>query len=109
MARIRRFEDQLDNLAGVEIAANEFGIRLVLLERHDGEVGVRHYGVTYGGDAFQKVEGVGGGGAGEGLDEYYARGRLGTRGVEASDADWHCDKLVEGFVKDKLWVTIGCG
>lgn len=42
------------------------------------------------GDAFQEVEGVGGGGAGEGLDEDYAGGRLGTGGVEALDTDWHC-------------------
>lgn len=96
MARVRRLEHQLNDFAGVEIAANEFGIRLVLLERHDGEVGVRHYGVAYRGDAFQKVEGVGGGGAGQGLDEDYARGGLRAGGVEALNADWHSDEMVEG-------------
>lgn len=70
----------------------------MLLERHDGEVGARHYGVAYRGDAFEEVEGVGGGGAREGLDEDYAGGGLRARGVEALDADWHCGERVERFL-----------
>lgn len=58
---------------------------------------MRHDGVTDCGDAFQEVEGVGGGGAGEGLDEDYAGGRLGTGGVEALDTDWHRGERVELF------------
>ena len=33
--------------------------------------------------------GGGGGGGGVGLDEGYVGGRLGTRGVEALDTEWH--------------------
>lgn len=40
---------------------------------------------------------MGGGGAGEGLDEDYAGGRLGTGGVEALDTDWHRGERVELF------------
>ena len=51
------------------------------------------------GDAFEEVEGVGGGGAREGLDEGYAGRGLRAGGVEALDAEWHCGgkKLVDGF------------
>ena len=64
MTRVRRLEHELDDLTGVEIAADEFGIGFVFFERHDGEMSVCHDGVADGGDAFEEVKGMGGGGAG---------------------------------------------
>lgn len=61
----------------------------MLFERGDGEVGAGQDRVADGGDAFEEVEGVGGGGAREGLDECDAGGGLGARGVEALDAEGH--------------------
>lgn len=47
------------------------------------------------GDAFEEVEGVGGGGAREGFNEDYTGRGLGPGGVEALDAEWHCGERVE--------------
>ena len=91
-ARGGGFQDELDDFAGVEVAADELEVGFVLLERHDGEVRVRHDGVADCRDAFEEVEGVGGGGAGEGLDEDYAGRGLGSGRVQALDADWHCSE-----------------
>lgn len=62
---------------------------------------MRHDGVADCGDAFEEVEGVGRGGAGQGLQEDYARGGLRAGGVEALDADWHCGGRVEVLVKGR--------
>lgn len=88
----RRFQNQLDDFPGVEVAADEFRVGLVLFERGDGEVGGCHDGVADCGDAFEEVEGVRGGGAGEGFDEDDAGGGLWAGGVEALDAEWHCGR-----------------
>lgn len=102
---MRRFENQLDDFPRVEIPPDELGIRFVFFERHDGEVRVRHDGVADRGDTFQEIKGVGGGGAGEGLDEDDAGGGLRTGGVETLDADWHCVARVVAFffVRDGVW------
>ena len=50
-ARMRRPEHQLDDFAGVEVAADELGVGLVLFEGRDGEVRVGDYGVAYCGYA----------------------------------------------------------
>ena len=64
---------------------------------------MRHYGVAYCGDAFQEVEGVGGGGAGEGLDEDYAGRGLRAWSVEALDTDWHCGERAQVSVTDRVY------
>ncbi len=63
------FEHQLDDLAGVEVAADEFGVGGVLFEGHDGDVVGAHEGVDDGGDAGEEVVGKGFVGAAEGFDE----------------------------------------
>ena len=75
----------------------------MFFQRHDREVGVRHDGVAYRGDAFQEVECKGGGGAGEGFDEDYAGRGLRARSVEALDADWHCGERAQVSVKDRVY------
>lgn len=69
MARARRFENELYNLSRIEIPANELGVGFVFFERHDGQMGGLHDRMAYRRYAFKEVEGVGFGGAGEGLDE----------------------------------------
>lgn len=89
VARAGCLEDELDDFAGVEVAAHEFAVGFVFFERHDGEVGGGHDGFTDGGDAGEEVLGEGGGGTGERLDEDDAVVGVGLVGVEALDADGH--------------------
>lgn len=82
----------------------------MFLERRDGEVRARHERVAYGGDALEEVEGVGGGGTGEGLEEDYAGRGLRARGVETLDAEWHFSFLAgEGGSYLSLWEEGGGG
>lgn len=50
-------EDQLDDLAIVEIAANELWIGFVFLQRGHREIVILHDGETLGGDRTQKSVG----------------------------------------------------
>lgn len=90
-AAVAGAEDELDDLAIVEVAANELGVGLVFLEGHDGEVVGDHDGLADGGDALEEVLGEGGGGAGEGLDEGDTGVWVLVASVETLDADGHCD------------------
>lgn len=89
VARGRGFEHELDDLAVVEVAADELAVGLVFLEAGDGEVGGGHDGLADGGDAGEEVLREGGGGAREGLDEDYQVVGVGLVGVEALDAEGH--------------------
>ncbi len=89
MAGSRGFEDELDDFAGVEVAADEFGVGFVFFEGHDGQVGGGHDGFADGGDAGEEVFCEGGGGSGKGLDEDDAVVRVALVGIETLDADGH--------------------
>lgn len=82
-------EDELDDLAVVEVAADELGVGLVFLEGRDGEVVGGHDGLADGGNALEEVLGEGGGGAGEGLDEGDTGVGVLVASVETLDADGH--------------------
>lgn len=83
------FKDQLYDFAVVEVAADEFAVGLVFFEGGDGEMGGCHDGFADGGDAGEKVLGVFGVGAWEGLDEDDAVVGVGLVRVEALDAEGH--------------------
>ena len=89
MTAVRRLKDELDDLACIEVTANELWIGLVLFEGHNGERIGFHDGMTYCGDAFEEVLSVGRGGAGQRFDEYYLRRGLGSRRIDPLDSDWH--------------------
>ncbi len=82
-------EDQLDDLAVVEVATDELAVGLVFLEGGDGEVGGGHDGFADGGDAGEEVLGVLGVGTWEGFDEDDTVVGVGLVRVEALDADGH--------------------
>lgn len=81
-----RAQDELDDFAGVEVAADEFGVGGMFLERHEGQVVRFHDRVADGCDAFEEVLRVGVRGAWERFDEDDARVRRLVAGVEALDA-----------------------
>ena len=79
----------MDNFTVVEVAADEFAVRLVFLEGCDGEVVVCEDRVGDGGDAGEEGVGFGGVGSGQWFDEDDAvRGGL-VAGVEAEDVERH--------------------
>ena len=89
MTAVGSLEYKLDNLAGVEVAPDEFWVRLVLFEAHDADVVCGHDGTADGSDALKEVLREGSGRAREGLDEDDVGVRELAFGVEALDADGH--------------------
>lgn len=85
----RRFEHQLDDLASIEVATHEFGVRLVLFQCHDGDVGGGHDGFAYRSDAGKEVLGEFGCWARQRFDEHDSVVRVSLMSIEALDADGH--------------------
>ena len=92
-----RPEHELNDLTGIEVPSDEFPVRGEFLEGHDGEVVGFHDRVAYGSDAFEKVLGVGSGGARKGLNEDDAGIWLLVAGIEALDTEWHFDGSENGI------------
>lgn len=89
MTAVRGPEDELYDLACIEITADELWIRLVLFECHNGEMVGFHDWMTYCGDAFEEVLSIGRVGAGQRFNEYYLGRRLRSRGIDTLDSDGH--------------------
>lgn len=78
LAAVTAAQHELDDFAGVEVAAGEFGVGGVFFQGGDGEVVGFHEGVGDGCDALEVVFCEGGGGAWEGLDEELFFGGFGS-------------------------------
>jgi len=68
---VLRFQTQLDDFAGVEIAAHELAIRNVFFECHHTDVVRSHYRVAYCSDTLEEVLGEFLIWSGQWLDEIY--------------------------------------
>ena len=82
-------EDQLDDLAIVEVATDEFAVGLELFQRGYGEVVRCQDRVADGSDAGEESLRLVGIGAGEGLDEDDAVCGRQVAGIEAEDVERH--------------------
>ena len=69
MARVWRLQNQLYDLASIEIASDKVWIGLVFFEGHDRKVVGFHNGVADGGNAFEEILRILLGGSWEGLDK----------------------------------------
>ena len=91
MSRVLCSKHELYNLSSIEVAADEFAVGGVFLERHDGEVVGFHDGVAYSGDALKEILGIFLGGTREGFNEDDAGIWLLVAAVEALNTEGHLD------------------
>ena len=97
VAGIRRFENQLDDFAGVEVASHKLEVGRVLFKCHDGEMVGFHDWVADCGYALEVVECKGRVRTRERLDEYYSRVGLEAASIEALDTEGHLGGGDESF------------